>query len=193
MLAIPAEERSWRVLLQEGNLRPSSLCRHSMWNMSRTPYPLVKDFVLYVRIYELYGMKFLTPIIDIERRFANKSMLGAAFTIPNLTLALKLQKEAMAKRRAAATAKKRASKDALKEKSMELVNESLFDSPLETSPLRTHKRRKTAEVRALKSIDADPKGKTAVILFPSGVSAFRESSTFWASRATFFFRVIRNT
>ena len=50
VLAILALEKSWRMLMEEGKLRPSSLWNHLTWNISRTPYPHLKDFVSYVWI-----------------------------------------------------------------------------------------------------------------------------------------------
>ncbi|KAK3218046.1 hypothetical protein Dsin_012016 [Dipteronia sinensis] len=50
VLAIPAEERSWKVLMVEGNLKPSTIWIHSTWNMPLTPYPLMKYLVSFVMI-----------------------------------------------------------------------------------------------------------------------------------------------
>ncbi|KAI9191705.1 hypothetical protein LWI28_012351 [Acer negundo] len=64
-------------------------------------------------------------------------MLSALFMMPDPAQALKLQNEAVAKRRVVAAAKRKAAEEV----SMELVNESLVDSPPESSPSRMHKRR----------------------------------------------------
>ena len=113
VLGIPIEERSFRELLLDGKLRPSSLWRWSTLNRSRALYPLVKDFMSYVWIrksLEILGcdMKFLSPITDIERRFIVTSMLNAKINLPNQAEALKRYRDDLAKRRAAANKKKQA-------------------------------------------------------------------------------------
>ncbi|KAK3221592.1 hypothetical protein Dsin_008617 [Dipteronia sinensis] len=50
VLAIPAEKRSWKVLMAEGNRRPSTIWIHSTWNVPQTPHPLMKDLVSFVMI-----------------------------------------------------------------------------------------------------------------------------------------------
>ncbi|KAK3231378.1 hypothetical protein Dsin_003259 [Dipteronia sinensis] len=101
VLNIPVEERSWKVLMHEGNLKSSIIWLHSTWNVPRTPYPLVKDIVTYTWVRRsleiLCGTRFLTPITDVERRFADESMSKAKFSLHDLAEALKLQKEAMSK------------------------------------------------------------------------------------------------
>ena len=50
MLNIPEKDRSCKVLLTEGKLRPTRLWRWSTHNRSRAPYPNVKDFLSYTWI-----------------------------------------------------------------------------------------------------------------------------------------------
>ena len=113
MLSIPEKDRSCKVLLTEGKLRPSSLWRESTLNRSREPYPSVKDFLSYVwirRSFEIlkYQMKFLSPVSENERRFAVSSMASARLNLPNDADALKKFRDEMTKKRAAATRKSRA-------------------------------------------------------------------------------------
>ncbi|KAK3184904.1 hypothetical protein Dsin_032190 [Dipteronia sinensis] len=122
VLAILAEKRSWKVLMAEGNLRPSTIWIHSTWNVPRTPYLLMKYLVSFVMIRRgieiLCGTQFLIPITDAECHFTAKSLSNMKFTMANPEEALKKQKEVMANRRTVALAKKKSVEAASKDKSI---------------------------------------------------------------------------
>ena len=83
------------MLMLEGNLRPSLLWFHLMWNAPQTLYPLVKDLVSYAWIrrgFEIIcGTRFLTSINDVERRFRDTSMSNVKFNMPDPEEAVRLQ------------------------------------------------------------------------------------------------------
>ncbi|KAL5802925.1 hypothetical protein ACOSQ4_031230 [Xanthoceras sorbifolium] len=80
VLSYDVKDRSWRSILSEENLRPSHLWKFSIINEPGTPYPAFKNLVEFVRVRHcverLYGTRFLTPILYVERRFAVDIMAG---------------------------------------------------------------------------------------------------------------------
>ncbi|KAK3182784.1 hypothetical protein Dsin_030070 [Dipteronia sinensis] len=116
------------------------------------------------------------------------SLSSMKFTMPNSEEALKRQREAMAKRRAAALAKKNV-EEAFKEKSLIPIIEQPLESSTETDPLRPPKRRKTAEEKGKgKSIEGGSKGASTEVVknkadltsvtFSKEVSVFKEPDSF---------------
>jgi hypothetical protein len=184
MLDIPEKDRSCKVLLTEGKLRPSSLWRWSAHNRSRRPYPSVKDFVSYVwirRSFEIlqYQMKFLSPVSDNERRFAVTSMSSARLNLPNDADALKKFRDEMARKRAAAARKSRAddmSKDAL------APPEHIYTSSPEHSPAKKKQKRSSA-VEKGKQVESSSRKPTPAPLVElptesSGLSSFSAPTAF---------------
>ncbi|KAK3212859.1 hypothetical protein Dsin_017565 [Dipteronia sinensis] len=164
VLGIPTEKRSWKVLMAEGNLRPSTIWIHSTWNVPRTPYPLMKDLV-------------------------SQFIISMKFTMPNPEEALRKQREAMAKRRTVALAKKKNVEEASKDKSIIPVVEQPLESSPEMNPLRPPKRWKTVEDKGKgKSIEGGSKGASTLVVrnkadltsvtFPKEVSVFNEPGSF---------------
>lgn len=188
ILNIPAEQRSWKVLLKEGKLRPSRLWKWSTLNRPRTPYPLLKDFVSYVwirRSLELLGchMKFLLPISDVERRFAVTSMEDASVSLPSRAEKAKLMKAEMARRRAATAGGK------VEETTMvdaEAVKETELVSSPDQEPLNKRQRKNSSLV---KRKDVESSSKEPIVmpamespgkLPPPGLSSFKEPAEFLA-------------
>ena len=158
MLGIPVKDRSCKMLLTEGKLRPSSLWRWSTHNRSRKPYPSVKDFLSYVwirRSFEIlqYQMKFLSPVSDNERRFAVTSMASARLNLPNEADALKKFRDEMVRKRAAAAKKSQA---AYKSKEGASTSaEHVYTSSPEHSPTRKRPRYRQGEESRVNFQEAD--------------------------------------
>ncbi|KAK3225606.1 hypothetical protein Dsin_005468 [Dipteronia sinensis] len=113
----------------------------------------------------LCGTQFQIPITDVEHRFATNSLSSMKFTMPNPEEALKKQKEAMARRRAAALAKKKSVEATSKDKSIVPVVEQPLESSPKTDPLRPPKRRKTAKDKGKgKSIERGSKGASTEVV-----------------------------
>ena len=185
MLSIPEKDRSCKVLLTDGKLRPSSLWRWSTHNRSRAPYPNVKDFLSYIwirRSLEIlqYTMTFLSPISDNERRVAVTSMASARVNIPGSADALKTLRDDMAKKRQAAAAKK---KHAGKSTGGAAQPEHVYESSLERSPQKKRPKKnppadkgKRVESSGRKQMAVSkPDSSTAIL---SDLSSFDDPTSF---------------
>ena len=86
-----------------------------MLSRSRAPYPFVEDFPTYILIrmsFEIlqYNLRLFSPLTDVGRRFAVTSMASAEINIPDQADSLRLFREDVAKKRAAAQKRKAAGK-----------------------------------------------------------------------------------
>jgi hypothetical protein len=167
MLGIPEKDRSCKVLLTEGKLRPSSLWRWSTLNRSRAPYPSVKDFVSYVwirRSFEIlqYQMKFLSPVSDNERRFAVTSMASARLNLPNDADALKKFRDEMAGReqRRQKRAKRRQVEGG---RFSDLL--SMYTLPLLSSPQQRRSKKEARRLDKGKRVESTPRKPTSASAF----------------------------
>jgi hypothetical protein len=161
MLNIPEKDRSCKVLLTEGKLRPARLWRWSTHNRSRDPYPRVKDFLSYIwirRSFEIlqYTMKFLSPISDNERRVAVISMASARLNMPNSADAFKRLREELSKKRAASKKKQAA------EQATEVAGGHVYTSSPEASPKKKRPRKDPAADKGKKVAEATAKKQVAV-------------------------------
>ncbi|KAK0570954.1 hypothetical protein LWI29_008929 [Acer saccharum] len=193
ILSIPPEQRSCKVLLVDGKLRPSCLWRWSTLNRTRRPYPLVKDFASYVwtrRSLEILGCKmiFLPPITDTERRFAVTSMSNAKTRLPDNADAMQRLRDEMARKQAA---KKSQSADKSKEgDAAEHVH--IYTSSPERAAGRK-RQRKDSTVDAGKKVGPSSKKKvietfepdSSMVLLSFGISSFGDPAGFLSRSSEF--------
>ena len=184
MLGIPVKDRSCKVLLTEGKLRPSSLWRWSTHNRSRKPYPSVKDFLSYVwirRSFEIlqYRMKFLSPVSDNERRFAVTLMASARLNLPNDVIALKKFRDEMARKRAASAKNK---VDEMSKEGASTTVEHTYVSSPEGSPAKKKQKRSSAADKG-KRVDSTLRRPTSASHSEPAVSPSSGLSSFSAPAA----------
>ena len=191
ILAMPAEERSCKKLLTDGKLRHCRMWRWSTLNRPRTPYPFLKDFASYIwtrRCLEILGyeMKILSPVSDIERRFAVTSMSNAKVNMPQGAEALKKYRGDISKKRLEVVKRKKTAGQSSKP----VLPEHVYTSSSDTDPAKKKAKVDSAIVRG-KQVIAEPKRTStdptleldsSTILLASGLSSFDEP-TEWLKKA----------
>ncbi|KAL5760197.1 hypothetical protein ACOSQ2_019035 [Xanthoceras sorbifolium] len=104
--SVDPAERNWKKLLCEEILRPSQLWSRVELNSEGTPFPRFKDLIAYAWVrhdFEIFcRTQFLTPISEVERKFASDSMSNLKVTILSVEEVLKKRRE-----KTAASAQKR--------------------------------------------------------------------------------------
>jgi hypothetical protein len=187
MLDIPERERNCRSLLLEGNLKPSRLWRWSTLSRPRAPYPSVEDFPTYIMIrmsFEIlqYNLRLFSPLTDVGRRFAATSMSSAEINIPDQAESLRLLKEDMAKKRAAAQKRKAAGKvtggtSTAPEKELETSSDKGPSKKKQRTSV-VDRQKKVVSGSKQQSSEAAFKPDSSMELLAAGLSSFKEPAAF---------------
>ncbi|KAL5773505.1 hypothetical protein ACOSP7_013096 [Xanthoceras sorbifolium] len=116
--SVDPAKRSWKTLLSKESLRSSRLWAQVDLNVKGTHFPKLKNLVSYAWVrhcFELLcGTRFLTPVSEVEHKFASNSM-------SNIKSKIMYADEAFARRRerALASAQKRKQPSELKKRKVE--------------------------------------------------------------------------
>ncbi|KAL5745463.1 hypothetical protein ACOSP7_026609 [Xanthoceras sorbifolium] len=137
ILSVDPIERSWKKLLNDENLRPSRLWAHAELNLEGTPCPKLKNLVTYAWVrhcFELFWRTwFLTPISEVERKFASDSVSSMKPKIMDDDAAIARRHE-----RALATAAKKCKQSTNHHDVAEMLKSSQPTTPAPASPQVTH-------------------------------------------------------